>query len=1541
MKTVWQRIGGRRVSRGGSARRGVVSSLATRMRPEQLEPRALLTVTVPPSIDGPFVEIDDNVLVDTGGGTIEGTSSYVQIFGNSKGRIDRAVGATNADLVLKAQTSITVTGAIGAVTPFDSLTIESVGGQAVSLQQSVTLDEDLIVIEAGSFSIGGAVDVGGDLTITDATTVLFTGNVTVDGNLTITNATNVTFAGTLTVGGVLTITNATGTTRFTGDVLVAGASVTSSTLVQVQADFTTDAGELETDADVTFTTDQINFTTATVQPAEGTDAATLTIRPRTVTRDLFVASPPGPAVDVLNIRDADIFAIQQGWKRVVFGDEVDGSGAVLVGSIGSQYGGFSQILNSTTIAGGSITVVQPVDVTSLADYLELLALGDGEGSGAGITIDAPINQTAEERNDWIRLTSAGPIAINAPIWADDTVSLTTSDDGAITQTTPEEGSAKIVALKLAVDASGAVTLTDDDNAFTTVAIRTSNDDVVLVENSGYDIGEVVTTDDARDVPVTVTITGINVGSGIVRLVTDDATVTQTNASIAGGLGLEGDKTSWSLGLATNDLAGTLAANTGTVVFTDADDLTIGTVAAVSPRSALSGITASGTVTVTAATKLTITSAGDIVSQAASGTAVSLTGTSGGIETAGDVTTSGGDVAFNQAATLTGDITVDVVDTSTTGTVTFFSTVNGTASGQESLSVTGKLDARGSIGATTALESLSVSADATLAGGSTFRTVGDQTYSGKATSTGTITIQAGSGAAVKFHGETSLGGLITATADTSAYDVVLTGSPVSITNGVTFANTGSVTLGDDTTDDLHFAGGVTSSSPSTTKLAGTIRTTNANATFGGTSPASVVVLGRNATVSTGSGDATFSGIVNGTTAGGQALVVNATGTTMFASAVGGLQALASLETDAGGTTALNGGSVKTSGTQTYADSAVLGVNATLTGTTITTKGTVVGGTVVNDVLVSGPFSLHVAGDAIFGDAPTDTLTKLGGLVVDGTTTINASLVSATPVQQYKGQVTLGAGTKLVGQLVQFDGSIVGGGNALEIEVLDGSGSAVLGDAAADTVTGLASLTTSGTVRIHAATITSTGLQTYGGAVDLVESTTLTASGVEFKSKIEGDQRELTIDAGTAGVTFGGDVGTVAFPIGELDVDSEGSVVINGVIRSSGPVTIESSEGSISGNASNEIHVAGLSSLDDSLALRAATGIGAGTPIAVEAALGVAATVTTSGGIGLRGLGDLVVPFDGLSAPGVISLSASGDINVPTGGTITGGDVVTTKPIRWTVLGTSDSGAGSLRQVLTNVNAVGDCNASGGDAVILFGIVAPSNGSGPTVIQLTSQLPDFAAAVTIDGTAAGLVLDGGSMVASGLVYREAAADSVLRGVTLRNFTGFGVQLVGAQNLLVDTITVQSLNTSTSMGLYATGNLVGTRVIGSTFSGGLRGALLDGARNLVFGELGSGRGNTLSNNRAAPKQPKFAGTGIRSQGDCAGTVVEGNTFTNNNYGFAFIGARNLTLRNNAFTRNSTAGIFIEGDSSGSTQVANTFGTGSQRNKVNVLRAKKSRFG
>jgi hypothetical protein len=1475
---------------------------------ERLEPRALLAVTVPPDISSNTVELDDNVLVGVTG-SIEATSGSIQIFGNSSGRID-AVTAGSGSLSLKATGAITVTGAIGAQAAFDSLTLWSSSGQPVNLQQAVTLDEDLTVTKAGTFTVGSTLTVGDDLTITDASTVLFAGNVNVAGDLTITNATSVTFAGTLTVGGLLTITNATGTTRFTGDVTVGGAAVTTTTLVQVLGGFTS-TGTATDDGDVTFTAKQVNFATATIATTAAQDdasTATLVIRPRDAASALTIASPPGVAAG-LSITDADIAAIQAGWKRVVFGDEAAGTGAVRIGSIGSQYGGYSQLLNTTSIVGGTIDVVQPVDVTALADYLELVARGTGTGPGAGITIDAPINQTAEERNDWIRLTSNGPITVKDPIWAATTVSLTTTGGGTVTQT---GGTAGIDAASLAVDADGAATLADTGNAFTTVAIRTTNDDVVLVENSGYDIGEVATTDSARDVPASQSVTGITAGSAVVRLVSSDATVTQTKPILAGALGLEGAKGAWALSHVANDV-GTLAADTGSVTFVDADDLTVGTVAAVSPRAALNGIVVSTTADLSAATTLTLAATGDIVSSATSGKAVNLSGASG-IASAADITTAGGDVAFNQAVKLTGDVTIDVVDGETTGAVTFAAAVDGTTAGNESLAITGNLVAKASLGGTTALESFAVSGTAALAAGSTIATTGNQTYGGAASSAGSVTVRAAASAVVHFKDAVTLGGLITTA---TAYDLSLTGSTVTITAPVTFLNTGTVTLGDEATDSLTFQGGLTSTAPSATKLAGTIATSDDDATFG------AVLLTAATTVATGSGKAPFQSTVNGA----HALAVNASGTTRFAGAVGGTTPLASLVTDAAGTTQLAGGSVTTTGDQTYGDALALGASTTLTGSSVTTLGTLTG----------NGNALSIAGKAVFGDAAADGVTGVSSLSVTGDALVNTSQVTATVSQTYKAAVTLGTDVAFQAGVVSFEASISGGGNDLQV-----IGTAVLGDAASDSVTGVDDLTITGSTVLNANTVTTAGTQTYDGAVTATQATAivLTAAGIDFRQAIDrgepGIVPSLTIDAGSGGATFAGDAGTTGRPLGAIDVDSKGSVSFAGAIHSTGPVTIASSQGAIVGGATNAIRAPG-----GTIRLDAATGIGQPTaPIGIEAASVSAATA--AGGIYLRAVGspgNLWIGSDGLKAPGAIGLDAPNAIGVYAGGRIqAGGGVTSSLPIAWSVSTTNDGGAGSLRQVLLNINEVGNANVAGLDARIWFEVVSVASVPAETVFRLTTPLPEIRSAVEI-ASFSNVVLDGGRTATGGLVFGAASAGSTLQGLTLRNFTGYGVQLVGARNVLVDTVTVQSLRTSTSTGLYATGDLTGTRVVGSTFSGGLRGGLLDGARNLVFGVLG--RGNLVTDSRAAPTQPKFSGTGVRAQGDCTGTIIAGNVFTANNYGVGLVNASGLRITGNQFTRNTIAAIYVEGRNLGSSQSSNTFGTGANRNKTNILRFKNGRIG
>src|SRR5205085_9623970 len=73
-----------------------------------------------------------------------------------------------------------------------------------------------------------------------------------------------------------------------------------------------------------------------------------------------------------------------------------------------------------------------------------------------------------------------------------------------------------------------------------------------------------------------------------------------------------------------------------------------------------------------------------------------------------------------------------------------------------------------------------------------------------------------------------------------------------------------------------------------------------------------------------GNITLAKTVNGA----QALAVNTAGTTTFGGAVGNSTALASVTTDAAGSTAINGGSVATTGTQTYNDDVTLGAGTTL-------------------------------------------------------------------------------------------------------------------------------------------------------------------------------------------------------------------------------------------------------------------------------------------------------------------------------------------------------------------------------------------------------------------------------------------------------------------------------------------------------------------------------------------------------------------------------------------------------------------------------------
>jgi len=200
-----------------------------------------------------------------------------------------------------------------------------------------------------------------------------------------------------------------------------------------------------------------------------------------------------------------------------------------------------------------------------------------------------------------------------------------------------------------------------------------------------------------------------------------------------------------------------------------------------------------------------------------------------------------------------------------------------------------------------------------------------------------------------------------------------------------------------------------------------------------------------------------------------LNVASSGATTFAGAV----RAATLATDAAGSLALNGGSVDTSGTQTYGERAVLGANTTLTGTTVSIANGV-------DAAAAGSQSLVVVGNAVFGNV--GAVQALAALSVSGTTLLDGS---AGPVPA----------PLVVGGTPPFGAAALPGGT----------------------------------------TVNTIGGQTYTGAFTATGDATLSSSGgsLVFGSSVDGplgSTLTLNADAGDADVTGALRVGNLVQTVG---------------------------------------------------------------------------------------------------------------------------------------------------------------------------------------------------------------------------------------------------------------------------------------------------------------------------------------------------------------------------------------------------------------------------
>ena len=646
-------------------------------------------------------------------------------------------------------------------------------------------------------------------------------------------------------------------------------------------------------------------------------------------------------------------------------------------------------------------------------------------------------------------------------------------------------------------AGGGQNLTVDGNLDLDAAIT----NVVNLHVKGTsDLGANITTTGAQTYDKAVTLSGLPGdttrtltagGDGVKFSGTVDSDATARALTVTGNLDLDGAIGSTSA-LSSLTVTGhtELAANvktTGNQKYgnTGTDKVTLNADVALESTGGkvqLVGKTDSDTTT---ARKLTITGNLDLDGAVGSARALSSLTVTGDTELAANVKTTGNQ-KYGDAGTDKVTLNANVGLESTGGKVQLVGKTDSDAAMARELTIKGNLDLDGAVGSVRALSMLTVTGDMELA--ANVKTTGNQKYGDAGTDKVTLSADVAlesTGGKVQLVGKTD--------SDTTARKLTITGNldldgAVGSMRALSMLTvTGTSNLGADITtkDAQEYLGTVT--------LSGAARTLTAK---------DGVTLQAVKIASTG-------GLVGGS----QNLTVD--GNLDLDGALSGVVTLS-----VKGTSDL-GAEVTTTGTQTYGGAVTLKNGArTLTannGTalqTVTFLGTLGGGhslTLDSNLNLSG----GVNGVAAFR--------------VKGTSTLGAE-VTTTGAQTYDGTVTLsGAARTLTAknggtlQTVKFSSALAGGGQNLTVD-----GNLDL-DAA---ITNVADFHVKGASGLGA-DVTTTGAQTYDGAVTLNTNVTLTtqtsAGNVKFSSTVQSDTtaRSLTLTlpaAKTANAEFVGEVGS---------------------------------------------------------------------------------------------------------------------------------------------------------------------------------------------------------------------------------------------------------------------------------------------------------------------------------------------------------------------------------------------------------------------------------
>jgi filamentous hemagglutinin family protein len=442
------------------------------------------------------------------------------------------------------------------------------------------------------------------------------------------------------------------------------------------------------------------------------------------------------------------------------------------------------------------------------------------------------------------------------------------------------------------------------------------------------------------------------------------------------------------------------------------------------------ITAGGDVTFgntlnsgTTARALTINSPGATIFSAGVGTnATSLFSTittdAPGTTRVGGNIGSSGTQTFNDDVVLTNDVTFDGANLAFAKTInsdgtarsltmnahTGAATVGGLIGGASPISTLGITGATASLVGATTTGAQSVTGDLTLAGNLTSTTGGSIDITGALNLAGDSVLATAGGASdhINVTGAVNSSSLtakaLTINAGAGNVSLISNTGLINPLSALTITGTNLVAHAVTTTGAQTYTGSLTVDNNLTSTSAGAI---TVNGAF---------KIDADVVVATTVGGVTFNGTVDsGLSPHGLTVNTGGNGLTRFVGAVGGISALTTLTTNADGATRIEGGSVNSSGDQTYADNVILGADTTLTGKNLIFQGTLDSDGTARALTANSSST----GDTRFqgvvgGSSALSTLTTNA----DGTTKIGAN-ITTTSGMTFADAVTLTGNSTLNG------------------------------------------------------------------------------------------------------------------------------------------------------------------------------------------------------------------------------------------------------------------------------------------------------------------------------------------------------------------------------------------------------------------------------------------------------------------------------------------------------------------------------------------------